>query len=69
MIGEVFIFMVLIQQNICDGPFALILDVYRALFEKSVIDPVAKLGIKQFFVPVCQIGIYLTLDRMLFGNS
>lgn len=56
-----------LSKKMGNGPFVLILDVYRAHIEKSVRDHASKLGIKLIFVPACATGIYQPLDRRLYG--
>ncbi len=56
-----------LRKRMTDGPFALILDVYKSHVEKSVRQLAEKLQIRLIFVPACGTGKYQPLDRRLFG--
>ena len=48
-------------------PFALILDVFKAHADKSVLKEAMKLKIQLIFVPACGTGRFQPLDRVIFG--
>ena len=50
-----------------DGPFALILDVYKFHVGKSVRQLTEKVQIRLVYVPSCRTCKYQPLDGMLFG--